>query len=334
MSKKSYALTFLLFVVSFAVITVLIIVAYHANGDPLTFQVNSDPEGFTLQHVHLLTRHSIRAPTNISSKWSNPTDYPMGIGYLTKLGKQRAVRVGTILRHFYSSFLDENPHKIWARSSTVPRCYETLSLVLSAMYPPKEKWEFDYPIQPIPIVMMPNGNDVVVQNCLGSTPFPAPSNFRYLYNLSDPALEHDNFANFGEFMEWLAPISGYRSNESDFYEPVIDALIAQRYNQLPIPGWANEKWSSINFALRKLSFDYYAYDMPYYGDYAGKFIAERIQAAANALGSDRPKLSIMTYHDSNIQAILSALQLDVTSLYPSFLAAMHFQLYKNESDGG
>lgn len=40
-------------------------------------QINSDPDGYTLEHVMIVHRHALRAPTSLSN-WSNADDYPMG----------------------------------------------------------------------------------------------------------------------------------------------------------------------------------------------------------------------------------------------------------------
>lgn len=52
-------------------------------------------------------------------------------------------------------------------------------------------------------------------------------------------------------MAWISEVSGYSSNNSSFYEPIIDALYAQKYNELPIPKWAESKWSSMDWAMRR-----------------------------------------------------------------------------------
>ena len=76
-----------------------------------------------------------------------------------------------------------------------------------------------------------------------------------------------------DFVRFVTAKSGYQANETNYFEPVIDGLYCARYNQLPIPSWAEEKWSSMDFAMRKLSYDYWINEIPYYGNYIGKFVS-------------------------------------------------------------
>ncbi|XP_022651260.1 testicular acid phosphatase-like isoform X2 [Varroa jacobsoni] len=294
--------------------------------DPIPQQVNRDPEGYTLEHVTILHRHGLRAPAQLSN-WSTADDYPMGIGFLTKKGKQGSAFVGRVFRRFYRDFLTYSPHEVWARSSTYKRCFETEHILLGTMYPPHGDWDFGFPVQPIAIIMVPQGNDVLIESCKAEV----LPDFKHIHDETDEALVKDGFASAGDFMAWISEVSGYSSNNSSFYEPIIDALYAQKYNELPIPKWAESKWSSMDWAMRRLSYDYWINFIPYYGQYMGKTIAERMTAAANKSINER--LSIMSYHDTTIQALMSALQLEYVRLYPSFLGALHFQLYKRKSDG-
>ncbi|OQR68795.1 putative acid phosphatase 5-like [Tropilaelaps mercedesae] len=314
------------------------------NGAPQ--QVNQDPSGYVLEHVTIVHRHGLRAPSQLS-KWSNVEDYPMGLGFLTKKGKQGAAFVGRVFRTFYQDFLSYSPREVWSRSSTYKRCFETEYILLGTMYPPRGVWDFGFPVQPIPITMVPDGNDVNIQSCSAQPvrDFKQVPDFSitYMFNETHASLQHDNFSTVGDFIAWLAQESGYSAENSDFFEPIVDALYAQKYNGLPIPKWAEEKWSSMDWGMRRLvigwkscptlmlSYEFWKWFIPYYGQYMGKTIAERTGGAAN--NTFRERLSILSYHDTTIQALMKALDLDTVKLYPSFLGALHFQLYKRNSDG-
>lgn len=62
-------------------------------------------------------------------------------------------------------------------------------------------------------------------------------------------------------------------------------------------------------------------------------IAEDLEKASEKSGDEADKLSIMNYHDANIAAVIQALGLDLVTIYPYFLASLHFQLYRRNSDG-
>ena len=78
---------------------------------------------------------------------------------------------------------------------------------------------------------------------------------------------------FPDFLKFIEAKTGYLANETKYFEPVIDGLYCAKYDQLPIPRWAEEKWSSMNFAMKLLSYEYWITEIPYYGNYIGKFVS-------------------------------------------------------------
>ncbi|XP_003738740.1 uncharacterized protein LOC100900716 [Galendromus occidentalis] len=291
-------------------------------------QVNVDPAGYTLSHVVILSRHSIRAPQRIDNKLIKTESFPLGLGYSTKIGNRFSVKVGKIWREFYGDFVkNTNIRQTWIRSSSYIRCAETQQLALGQMLPPDDEFSFGHPTQPIIAIKLPIGNDVNVETC----DVPAPQSLPELDELTDPALTSDGFSTFGEFVKFVTDKTGYLPNETAYFEPIIDGIYCSKYNQLPIPRWAEEKWRSLDFAMRKLSHDYWINEIPYYGNYIGKFLASRLSTFAN--GPYQHRFSFLSYHDTSIQAVLKALGNDPVELYPGFLAALHFQVYRRDSDG-
>lgn len=42
---------------------------------------------------------------------------------------------------------------------------ELISQKSGTMYPPHGDWDFGFPVQPIAIIMVPQGNDVLIESC-------------------------------------------------------------------------------------------------------------------------------------------------------------------------
>jgi len=73
-----------------------------------------------------------------------------------KFGKDRAYKLGLLLRDKYNSFLGDvyYPPNVYARSTWIPRTKMTLQLVLAALYPPVniQQWNLNISWQPIDMI--------------------------------------------------------------------------------------------------------------------------------------------------------------------------------------
>ena len=73
--------------------------------------------------------------------------------------------IGKYLRKRYKNFLTENPREVWVRSSEKERCLESVTLILSGLYPPNGRWKWNNDVgqvwQPFPIHTMNISHDGV-----------------------------------------------------------------------------------------------------------------------------------------------------------------------------
>lgn len=86
------------------------------------------------------------------------------------------------------------------------------------------------------------------------------------------------FALSPDFVKFVSSKTGYLPNETHYFEPVIDGIYCAKYDQQPIPEWAEKNWSSLDFAMRLLSYEYWINEIPYYGNYIGKFVSRHPQS--------------------------------------------------------
>ena len=131
----------------------------------------------TLKLLQVVHRHGDRAPVEFkrNDPFRTADHWVEGIGELTTKGKYRLFKRGQFIRQEYNTYLGDkySPREVYARSSLTDRCIESLSVLLSGAYPPKQKvWQWNngsdaelgQSWQPFPIqTFMPSANDLVLE---------------------------------------------------------------------------------------------------------------------------------------------------------------------------
>ncbi|KAH7946091.1 hypothetical protein HPB49_020309 [Dermacentor silvarum] len=123
-----------------------------------------------LVHVAVLFRHGERASlTTFPGDPNQHYVWPMGRGQLTNRGRQTMWALGTWLRERYAHFLTYDVREVSARSSPVPRCFDSCAILLYGLYPVIDKgrqWKRGQDWQPVPITSPPDGTDKYATLCL------------------------------------------------------------------------------------------------------------------------------------------------------------------------
>jgi hypothetical protein len=116
----------------------------------ITFASNQWPNHdiSTLRLLQIVHRHGDRTPVDFAPNdpFKNAIHWREGIGELTTKGKNRMYKLGQYIRKAYDSYLGQNysPQEVYARSSITQRCVESVSYLLSGVYPPNLKeWQWN-----------------------------------------------------------------------------------------------------------------------------------------------------------------------------------------------
>ncbi|XP_075548364.1 cytochrome P450 3A41-like isoform X3 [Dermacentor variabilis] len=116
-----------------------------------------------LVHVAVLFRHGERASlTTFPGDPNQHYVWPMGRGQLTNRGRQTMWALGTWIRERYAHFLTYDVREVIARSSPVPRCFDSAAILLYGLYPAvgkERQWKRGQDWQPVPITSPPDGTD-------------------------------------------------------------------------------------------------------------------------------------------------------------------------------
>lgn len=99
--------------------------------------------------------------------YKDKSNWPEGLGQLTNQGQQRSFELGKFLRRRYKNLLGDgaySPDKVFVMSSAIDRTMNTASLVLAALFPPKNNqlWNRDLLWIPIPIHTVPKSLDFLI----------------------------------------------------------------------------------------------------------------------------------------------------------------------------
>ncbi|KAL3181989.1 hypothetical protein MRX96_035453 [Rhipicephalus microplus] len=260
-------------------------IALAETSPDLATDVGGSGDQLRLVHVAALFRHGERASlTTFPGDPNRHYVWPMGRGQLTNRGRQTMYALGTWLRGRYASFLTHDVREVTARSSPVPRCFDSVALLLYGLYPAVEKgrqWKHGQDWQPVAIMSPPDGTDKYATLCLP----------RFLESLK--ALETaapQTFATAGNILEFVATVA----NVTD--EPgaarfaatarIVDALFVNQENGLPLPEWGVKHIRQLSWLNDKLV------------ELIGK---------GGTTPTGGPKVTLYSYHDMNVAGVILGL---------------------------
>lgn len=272
-----------------------------------------------LRHVAVIFRHADRAPLatfpgdpNRNHRW------PLGIGRLTTRGRANAYALGKWLSSRYSRFLTDDPHEVDARSSPVPRCYESAALALYGLYPAnrdQKLWMPDQNWQPIPITRLPEGTDKYATICVPRM----REAMKSLVTVEAP-WEGAHFKTLGAAIKFVARMTNITAESSSLMfvsvTQILDAMFVAREYNLPVPTWAARYWRELKWATRMLLEGLSRSQMDHMAgalltDVVTKIMHPDLPQASLMQGTysrnAKPKLTLMAYHDINIAGVLLGL---------------------------
>lgn len=282
-----------------------------------------------LVRVAVLFRHGDRAA--LSSFPGDPNRnhvWPMGRGRLTKRGRHTMWSLGKWLRARYSHFLSYDVREVTARSSPMPRCFDSAALVLYGLYPalteeaqwrPNEEW------QPVDITRLPAGTDKYAALCapryreallaLSSVDGPCPDALK-----SDSSGAAGSLGTVADVIAFVAKMVGLteESGVSRTIEVsrVLDAISVALENDLPVPDWASQHVQQLRWAYKELLLQIGRSQMH---NMAGALLKD-VVARINADESHGPslfqgkddksvgtKMALFSYHDVTVAGALFGL---------------------------
>ncbi|XP_022919635.2 testicular acid phosphatase homolog [Onthophagus taurus] len=262
--------------------------------------------------VHVICRHGDRTPrlTYAQDPYKNQRYYPVGLGQLTKNGKQRMYNVGIALKKRYQEFLGNFylPWQVKIRSSSLDRTQMTAQLVMAGMYPPKtaQIWNKNLTWQPISMEILPYKQDRIF---LADHSCPKFNNL--LKENIQHAKESGKFNKYEYMFKNLRKHTGQNVQTPEDVLRIYDTLMCQKEWGLKLPSWAD------NYFLETMK------DVAetYWNDYVPTSEIKKLNIGAmlkkinddisNKIKGDpnskEMKFYLWSGHDSNLVALLQTL---------------------------
>ncbi|XP_050438376.1 prostatic acid phosphatase-like isoform X2 [Adelges cooleyi] len=304
--------------------------------------LSSDPladEYGELVFVSLLYRHGDRAITGESyptDPYKNETYWSVGYGQLTNEGKKRHFELGKWLRNRYQDFLPAiySPDDIYIHSTSVDRAIMSAGSNLAGLYPPvgNQTWNADLGKlwQPIPIHSLSPLEDNVLtygDNC--------PRYRReFLKVLNSTEVRKFN-KKHEELYSYIKKHTGMKmKNQIYDVQFLYDVLLVETQYNYTLPNWTNSVYPEKLMEVSRKSFELQTHNSLLKKLCVGMLIKEiviNMNIKRNSTIKSSKKLWMYSAHDSNVAALLNALNVYNNEL-PPYAATVLFELRKNQTN--
>ncbi|KAB0799287.1 hypothetical protein PPYR_07167 [Photinus pyralis] len=259
----------------------------------------------TLLSVIVIYRHGDRAPIRPyqTDPYKDPSNWPMGWGQLTKIGKRQQYDLGRWLRERYKNFLPEefSPRDIYVRSTDVDRTLMSAQCNLAGLFPPdaNQTWNSNLAWQPVPVHTVPEQLDPVL-----SMKKPC-ERYRQLYQALFTTREFVDIQRENrELYEYLTQNTGNEIYNLETLEQLYNTLFIEELHNHTLPEWTKSvyphkmaRWADMSFAL-------YTYNPKLALLRTGPLMDVIYKAFDNA---SLPKMHMFSAHDTTIADILNTL---------------------------
>uniref|UniRef100_A0A5S6QG81 acid phosphatase n=1 Tax=Trichuris muris TaxID=70415 RepID=A0A5S6QG81_TRIMR len=296
----------------------------------LNGKLQSDELG-DLVFLHLVWRHGDRAPVhNFTTNPDKASEWPEGLGELTKVGIQEHYKLGKHLRNRYSDFLPAvyNAKIIHVRSTDYNRTIMSALANLAGLFPLKsgDHWSANLSWQPVPVHSVPGAVDNVLNM---DSPCPRSD------ALQQTAFQSKEVA---EVVKDYEDVFGFLRNETGLpltslkdIRFVYDPLNCARIHGHALPYWATEQRLQNITDLFKLSTTYWfksAEHKRLRGGLLLKDILLRMLSVSRNRTDSAFKLYAYSAHDATLVALLENLGIYEGQMFPTYASVIIFELRK------
>ena len=279
-----------------------------------------------LKMVHLLYRHGDRTPCGgyPTDPYKDRSNWPVGPGQLTSVGKRMHYELGEWLRKRYDGFLSSNysEEEIYVRSTDVDRTLMSAMSNLAGLYPPSGYWVWnpDIPWQPIPVHTVPQQWDTLLSNKHAQ----CPRLTHIREQLQDSQFMKSLYEDNKDLFDYISKHSGWEIKTVEKLDWVYDSLLVEYIYNKTLPAWTHSVFPGGRFEeLRNLVFLLDSYDHEMSRLQAGPFLSEVVGHY-----EDKPSKKVFMYsaHDTTVSYVLNTLGI-YNGLAPPYASAVLFELY-------
>ncbi|XP_022909416.1 venom acid phosphatase Acph-1-like [Onthophagus taurus] len=283
--------------------------------------------------VHVFFRHGSRTPEEKDIYPNDPytiQDFePMGWGQLTNVGKQRAYKLGKLLRKRYNHFLGEiyTPDIVEMTSTDYDRTKMSALLVLAGLFPPtsSQKWDDHLSWMPIPYHFDKNDYDYFIRRPTGYCP-------NYVKELNK-IYESEDYKNLlsdhKETFEYIEENSGKPIKTLYDVFSIYQTLHAEETMNFTLPEWTKPIYPGLIDQLAGKQCEFENYNPILKRLNGGRMLKIVLNQMLSKIKDELPKerkIYLYSGHENNVINILAALNVFKAHV-PKYSAAAIIELY-------
>jgi len=299
----------------------------------MDFIMSEDGSLEGLKLVHLLYRHGERTPRGgyPTDPYKDPSNWPVGLGQLTSVGKRMHFELGQWLRERYDGFLSSNysGEEIYVRSTDVDRTLMSAQSNLAGLYPPEGygKWNPDLAWQPIPVHTIPTPLD----NLLMINHKKCPRLKKMKEQLKDSTFMKSIYEDNKDLFDYISKHSGWHIKGVVKLHHIYDSLFIDHLYNKTLPAWTESVFPGGKFEeLKNIIFVLDSFDNQMKRLQGGPFISELVghygDIEDNTLVPARRKVFMYSAHDATVSFVLNTLGI-YDGLAPPYACLVMFELY-------
>ncbi|XP_072383338.1 venom acid phosphatase Acph-1-like [Diabrotica undecimpunctata] len=274
-----------------------------------------------------LFRHGHRTPTNFfkNDQYTDLSKYWSGLdlGQLTNLGKQQHYELGQFTRKRYGKWLSEKYDKndFYAQTTDVDRTHMSGQVNLNGLYPAKQDQIWRRPTDWQPIPLHPGDSNIweTFPNCAAYTPEFAKVLSSDLYATIDKE--------YADVYSYLSKYSGENITTLSKAYSVFDCFKSESTAGLRLPRWASNIYPEPLTQLMGYYFHSMSFTTKLQRYYSGTLLNSILNYFDDKInGSVTQQFKMYSGHDSNVAAMLSALNAFNPPYPPEFASSVYFEL--------
>eukprot|EP00092_Neocalanus_flemingeri_P066447 GFUD01080948.1.p1 GENE.GFUD01080948.1~~GFUD01080948.1.p1 ORF type:complete len:411 (-),score=130.18 GFUD01080948.1:107-1339(-) len=286
-----------------------------------------------LKLVHLLYRHGDRTPCGSypTDPYKDPSNWPVGFGQLTSVGKRMQYELGQWLRRRYGGFLSNtySRREIYVRSTDIDRTLMSAESNLAGLYPPSGYWKWNPHLawQPIPVHTVPGQWDTL----LATNQAGCPRLTQLRKELEDGPFMKSIYEDNKDLFEYISKHSGWSIKSIERLDEIYDTLLIEDLYNKTLPDWTQAVFPGGKFEqLRNIFFTLDSFDQEMKRLQGGPFIAELVGhydgVADNTIVPANRKVFMYSAHDTTLSYVMNTLGI-FDGLAPPYDSLLMFELY-------
>ncbi|XP_072381048.1 prostatic acid phosphatase-like [Diabrotica undecimpunctata] len=277
-----------------------------------------------------LFRHGHRTPTDFyeNDQYSDLSKYWSGLdlGQLTNIGKQQHYELGQFTRKRYGKWLPQKYDKndFYAQTTDVDRTHMSAQVNLYGLYPAKkdQSWRLFTDWQPIPV--HPGDSNIweTFPNCAAFIKEYVEVLASDLYATIDKE--------YADVYSYLSQYSGENITTLSQANSVFDCFKSESTAGLRLPQWASKIYPEPLTQLMGYFFHAMSYTTKQQRYYSGTLLNSILNYFDDKInGSVSQQFKMYSGHDTNIAAMLSALNAFNPPYPPEYASSVYFELRNN-----